>query len=142
MKKQRHESTSPLQQQYRRGEKRRTGRTTTTAATNRTTGSSTMDTGTRRRRPFSSFFKGWSTRLVQTNTTTSFKRGTIHEPREDPSSHEHTEPGDISPYDQHDFRRHQSLTRLHIEVRRTKKILLLWRTITTNKFEKDLPLKG
>ena len=78
MKKQRHESTSPLQQQYKRGEKRRTGRTTTTAATNRTTGSSTMDTGTRRRRPFSSFFKGWSTRLVQTNTTTSFKRGTIN----------------------------------------------------------------
>jgi len=69
-----------------------------------------MDTGTRRRRPFSSFFKGWSTRLVQTNTTTSFKRGTINEPREDPSSHEHTEPGDIFPYDQHDFRRHQSPT--------------------------------
>ena len=38
------------------------------------------------------------------------KRNDQHEPREDPSSHEHTEPGDIFPYDQHDFRRHQSPT--------------------------------
>ena len=141
MKKQTYSSASPLQQQYRRGEKRRTGRTTTTATTNRTTGSSTMDTGTRRRRSFSSF-QGlkYQTRPDEYHNLFQ-KRNDQYELGEDPSSHEHTEPGDILPYDQHDFCRHQSPTETNIKVRQTKKILLLRGTITTNKFEKETPLK-
>ena len=70
-----------------------------------------MDTGTRRRRPFQQPFQGleYQTRPDEYHNLLQ-KRNDQHEPREDPSSHEHTEPGDIFPYDQHDFRRHQSPT--------------------------------